>query len=95
MDKKNLLDLDRAGLVEFFAGHGEKSFRATQVMKWIYGQGVTDFDAMTNISKTLRAGLYDIAKRRRGAEYKFDDTPIGNGGVAAAGSAFLAINYGR
>jgi len=61
LDKNNLLDLDRAGLVDFFAGHDEKSFRATQVMKWIYGQGVTDFEAMTNISKTLRAKLQDIA----------------------------------
>ena len=60
-DKINLLDLNRAGLVDFFAGHGEKPFRATQVMKWIYGQGVTDFEAMTNISKNLRAGLQDIA----------------------------------
>jgi 23S rRNA (adenine2503-C2)-methyltransferase len=57
----NLLDLDRTGLVEFFAEHGEKSFRATQVMKWIYGQGVIDFDAMTNISKDLRAGLQQLA----------------------------------
>jgi len=39
--------------------------------------------------------LYDIEKKRRVHEYKFDDTPIGNGGVAADGSAFLAINYGR
>ncbi len=60
-DKINLLDLNRAGLVDFFAGHGEKPFRATQVMKWIYGQGVTDFEAMTNISKNLRAGLQDLA----------------------------------
>ena len=57
----NLLDLDRSGLVEFFAEHGEKSFRATQVMKWIYGQGVIDFAAMTNISKDLRAGLQQMA----------------------------------
>ena len=39
--------------------------------------------------------LYDIEKKKRLREYKFDDTPIGNGGVAADGSAFLAINYGR
>jgi hypothetical protein len=39
--------------------------------------------------------LYDIEKKKRVHEYKFDDTPIGNGGVAADGSAFLAINYGR
>ena len=62
--KINLLDLDRTGLVDFFAGHGEKSFRATQVMKWIYGQGVTDFAAMTNISKTLRTGLQQLAEIR-------------------------------
>jgi 23S rRNA (adenine2503-C2)-methyltransferase len=57
----NLLDLDRAGLETFFAGLGEKSFRATQLMKWIYGQGVTDFAAMTNISKSLQARLQDLA----------------------------------
>jgi len=39
--------------------------------------------------------LYDIEKKKRVREYKFDDTPIGNGGVAADGSAFLGINYGR
>jgi hypothetical protein len=39
--------------------------------------------------------LYDIEKKKRACEYKFDDTPVGNGGVAADGSAFLAINYGR
>jgi hypothetical protein len=39
--------------------------------------------------------LYDIEKKERVREYKFDDTPVGNGGVAADGSAFLAINYGR
>jgi hypothetical protein len=39
--------------------------------------------------------LYDIEKRKRVHEYKFDDTPVGNGGIAADGSAFLALNYGR
>ena len=62
--KTNLLDLDRAGLVDFFTRQGEKSFRATQVMKWIYGQGVTDFESMSNISKGLRADLQDWAEVR-------------------------------
>jgi len=53
----NLMDLDRAGLEEFFIARGEKSFRATQVMKWIYGQGVTDYQAMTNLGKELRDSL--------------------------------------
>ena len=39
--------------------------------------------------------LYDLEKRKRVREYRYDDTPIGNGGVAADGSVFLAINYGR
>ena len=56
-----LLDLDRAGLEAFFIALGEKPFRATQLMKWIYGQGVTEFAAMTNISKALQACLQQQA----------------------------------
>ncbi|XOV93613.1 MAG: hypothetical protein ACFHWX_02660 [Bacteroidota bacterium] len=39
--------------------------------------------------------IYDIKERKRIKEYRFDDTPIGNGGVAADGSAWLGLNYGR
>jgi 23S rRNA (adenine2503-C2)-methyltransferase len=53
----NLLDFDRKGLTAFFVGLGEKSFRATQLMKWIYSEGVEDFDAMSNFSKSLRSYL--------------------------------------
>ncbi|HID48815.1 MAG TPA: bifunctional tRNA (adenosine(37)-C2)-methyltransferase TrmG/ribosomal RNA large subunit methyltransferase RlmN, partial [Chromatiales bacterium] len=60
----NLLDLDRQGLQAFFAGLGEKPFRATQVLKWIYQCGVADFDAMTNLSKSLRVTLRDRAEIR-------------------------------
>jgi 23S rRNA (adenine2503-C2)-methyltransferase len=60
--KTNLLDLDRAALTDFFTARGEKSFRATQVMKWLYGQGVSDFEAMSNISKGLRADLQACAE---------------------------------
>lgn len=63
-DKVNLLDLDRAALEGFFADHGEKPFRATQLMKWLYHQGVTEFAAMTNISKALRVWLAEHAEVR-------------------------------
>lgn len=53
----NLLDYDREGLAAFFVGLGEKPFRATQLLKWIYQEGVVDFDLMTNFSKSLRAYL--------------------------------------
>jgi len=39
--------------------------------------------------------LYDINKGRRIREYRFGDTPVGNGGVSPAGKSFLAINYAR
>ncbi|HHJ34183.1 MAG TPA: 23S rRNA (adenine(2503)-C(2))-methyltransferase RlmN [Gammaproteobacteria bacterium] len=53
----NLLGLDRAGLEDFFEAIGEKKFRATQVMKWIHQLGVVDFQAMNNLSKSLRNQL--------------------------------------
>jgi len=55
--KPNLLDLDRQGLEAFFADIGEKTFRASQVVKWIHQKGVTDFQQMTNISQALRDHL--------------------------------------
>lgn len=55
----NLLDFDRKGLQAFFAEIGEKPFRATQLLKWIYQEGVVDFEQMTNLSKSLRRYLTD------------------------------------
>ena len=39
--------------------------------------------------------LYDIEKRARVREYRFEGTPVANGGVSPQGDFFLAINYGR
>ena len=39
---------------------GEPPFRANQLYKWVYNRGVTDFESMTNIAKTLRS---ELAKR--------------------------------
>jgi 23S rRNA (adenine2503-C2)-methyltransferase len=57
----NLLDLDEARMRGFFESIGEKPFRAQQVLKWIYHQGVTDFDQMTNLSLDLRHRLKPVA----------------------------------
>jgi 23S rRNA (adenine2503-C2)-methyltransferase len=56
-DKPNLLDYDRKSLESYFVEMGDKSFRAQQVLKWIYHQGIIDFQAMTNLSKDLRTKL--------------------------------------
>lgn len=62
--KMNLLGLPEAKLVAFFESIGEKKFRAIQVMKWIHQFGADNFDDMTNVSKSLRAKLKDIAEIR-------------------------------
>ena len=62
IDKPNLIGLQRSGLEQFFVDIGEKPFRARQVMQWIYQRGVTDFDAMTDLSQALRARLPLVAQ---------------------------------
>ena len=58
----NLMDLDEAGMRDFFETIGEKPFRAQQVLKWIYHQGITDFGEMTNLSVALRQRLGEVAE---------------------------------
>jgi 23S rRNA (adenine2503-C2)-methyltransferase len=58
----NLFDLDQVRMRTFFESIGEKPFRAEQLLKWIYHQGVTDFDQMTNLSMELRQRLPQIAE---------------------------------
>jgi len=60
--KVNLLDLNKQGLTDFFIALGEKPFRTTQIMKWIYHDHVIGFEQMTNISKSLREKLSQIAE---------------------------------
>ena len=55
--RTNLLGMTRAGLEAYFQAMGERSFRAVQLLKWIHQQRVTEFSAMTNLSKELRARL--------------------------------------
>ena len=64
MSKLNLFGLDRAAMREQFAAWDEKPFRADQVLQWIYGRGVDDFAAMTNLAKDLRAKLLECAEIR-------------------------------
>jgi 23S rRNA (adenine2503-C2)-methyltransferase len=43
--------------VAYFAGLGEKPFRARQVLRWMHRSGQDDFDAMTDVAKSLREKL--------------------------------------
>lgn len=56
----DLKDLEYSELEEFLLGMGEKKFRALQIFNWL-NAGVTDFDEMTDISKSLRARLSEVS----------------------------------
>jgi len=60
----NLLGLSPGAMKEFFANLGEKPFRADQVLQWIHRYGVSDFGAMTNLGKSLRTRLAEVADVR-------------------------------
>ncbi len=55
--RPNLIGLSRADMAAALAEMGEPRFRADQLFQWVYNRGVTDFDAMTNMAKPLRAAL--------------------------------------
>lgn len=62
----HLLGVTRDELRTWLAGLGEQGFRADQVCKWVFGRGVNSFEAMTDLSKSLRAKLDAAAVLRCG-----------------------------
>lgn len=64
VEKINLLGMSLPKLQAYFQSMDEKPFRAVQVMKWIHQRGVTDFAAMTDVSKSLRDKLQAGAEVR-------------------------------
>ena len=57
----DLIGLPKADISALFEGAGldtkQAKLRAKQVFHWLYHRGVTDFDAMTDIAKTMRPWL--------------------------------------
>ena len=58
----NLLDYDLEGLALFCEHLGEKRFRAVQLFRWIHQKGASEFDAMTDLAKSLREKLKGCAQ---------------------------------
>ncbi len=58
---QNLMGMPHYDLETFFSDLDEKSFRATQIMKWTHQNGITDYEQMTNLSKSLRGWLQENA----------------------------------
>lgn len=55
--KRNLFDLTREELEEYFLGIGEKKFKALQVYEWLYEKREYNIDNFTNIKKEIREKL--------------------------------------
>lgn len=61
--KIDIRTLSLEELSQFFALHGEKKFRAKQVMEWLWKKSVTRFEDMSNLAVTTRELLqeqYDL-----------------------------------
>jgi 23S rRNA (adenine2503-C2)-methyltransferase len=55
--KKDIRKMSLPELEELFVGMGEKKFRAKQVYEWLWQKSAHSFDAMSNLSKSLRQFL--------------------------------------
>ncbi len=62
LEKTNLMNLDQKAMEAFVLGLGAKPFHGRNLLKWIHRHGVIDFDAMTDISKSLREQLKQVAE---------------------------------
>lgn len=60
----NLLDFDLDGLAAFCERLGEKRFRAVQLFRWIHQKGVSRFEDMTDLARSLRDKLPGVCAIR-------------------------------
>jgi 23S rRNA (adenine2503-C2)-methyltransferase len=90
--KTNLLGLTRAELEAFVEGMGEKPFRARQLLKWLYKRNASDFDEMTDLAKSFRAKLKEVAEVR---VPKITLTQVSADGTRKWLLAMEAVNGGR
>jgi 23S rRNA (adenine2503-C2)-methyltransferase len=58
----NLLDFDLEGLAAFCERLGEKRFRAVQLFRWIHQKGVSRFEDMTDLARSLRDKLPGVCE---------------------------------
>lgn len=60
--KQNLLGLNKIELSSFVQQMGEPRYRADQLFQWLYSKGVAGFDSMTDLAKSFRSELENVAK---------------------------------
>ena len=76
---RSIRALSEEALVEYLLSIGEKKFRASQVYDWLWGKGVSSFEEMRNIPKTLREKLkeaFTLDKAEVEAAYESKDGTV-------------------
>jgi 23S rRNA (adenine2503-C2)-methyltransferase len=54
---RHLLDLDEPALLRWLSDRGQPAFRAGQIRRWLWEKRARDWDAMSDLSKSLRSEL--------------------------------------
>ncbi len=73
---KNFYEMTLPELKEYLVGMGAEGFRSQQLYRWIYGERVTDFAQMSNMSKKFREelpALLDLSLPKVVTELKSSD----------------------
>ncbi len=55
--KKDIRQLKKEEIINYFVDKGEKAFRAKQVWEWLWTKSARSFPEMTNLSKDIREQL--------------------------------------
>jgi len=55
--RPDLAELERPALEAALGARGQQRFHARQIFRWLYRRGVADVEAMTDLSRELRAAL--------------------------------------
>ena len=55
--RPSIAELTRDGLIEWLAEHGQSSFRADQLRRWLFGKRVTSFEEMHDLPAAVREAL--------------------------------------
>ena len=61
-DKPNLKDMSLEEIEVFISGFGKEKYRAKQLMKWLYQSNAGSFEEMTNLSKSFRIQIQELAR---------------------------------
>jgi 23S rRNA (adenine2503-C2)-methyltransferase len=61
-EKMDLKNLSPSEMETFIAAHGKERYRTTQILRWLYKDGVHSIDEMTNLPKRFRHVMDQVSR---------------------------------